>query len=251
MILLSAGCANPVTWPVGIEIDLELQFEGLDGCFVLLAPERNRYHRYRPERCAEPLSPCSTFKIPNALIGLESGVITGPDHVMPWDGVPRWRPALNRDHDLDSAMEHSVVWYFQNIATEVGADAMAKWLNLIEYGNRDISGGLTTFWLGSSLKISANEQVEFLRKLYDNELPFSTRNESIVKSAIELERGDDIILRGKTGTDSANGHVMLGWFVGYIVSDRGAHIFATNIRDVSGAEAKEITMRILHDLHLY
>lgn len=37
-------------------------------------------------------------------------------------------------------------------------------------------GNLTRFWLEDDLKISALEQIEFLQKLYKNDLPFKKRN---------------------------------------------------------------------------
>ena len=101
-------------------IDLTAKFDGFDGCFVLYRTGDRSHVRHNPERCARRLSPCSTFKIPNSLIGLETGVIEGPDHLLEWDGTKRWREVQNRDHDLRSAFENSVVWYYQALAAGVG-----------------------------------------------------------------------------------------------------------------------------------
>ncbi len=92
--------------------------------------------------------------------------------VFPRDGEKRWLDAWNRDQDLRSSMRNSVVWVYEGFARAIGAEREAEFLQRLRYGNMDISGGLATFWLDESLKISAHEQVAFLRGLSRNELPF-------------------------------------------------------------------------------
>ncbi|MBN1814974.1 MAG: class D beta-lactamase, partial [Anaerolineae bacterium] len=57
------------------ELDLDEFYDDYESCFVMLDVASNQYSRYNPEQCAKRMSPCSTFKIPNSLIGLETGVI--------------------------------------------------------------------------------------------------------------------------------------------------------------------------------
>ena len=136
---------------------------GYEGCLV--AAERDGTVVFRSgDACAEPYPPCSTFKIPNSLIGLETGAIERHT-VLPWNGEDLPYDSWERDHDLASAMQYSVVWYYQELARRVGEEAMQSWVDRFDYGNRDLSAGLTLFWLGSSLKISADEQIAFLSKL--------------------------------------------------------------------------------------
>lgn len=232
------------------ERGLASYFKAADAaCFVLKSPD-GKVLRYNPNRCAEPFSPCSTFKIPNSLIGLETGVIPDADHLIKWDGTERDRKELNRDHTLRSAIKYSVVWYYQELAARVGAEKMKEFLEKTPYGNQDMSDGLTTFWLGTSLKISADEQVEFLGRLMEGKLPFSERSMNLVKEILIQEELPDIVYRGKTG--SARGGTEgkdLGWYVGTISRPEGVYVFATNIsgEGMWGTRARRMTERILRD----
>jgi beta-lactamase class D len=209
-------------------------FAGIDGAFVLYDAKQNKYYRHNAKRCAERLSPCSTFKIPNALLAVETGVAIDENFVITWDSVKTPRQNLfmanwARDHDLRSAMRFSVVWYFQEIARRVGEANYKKYLKQIDYGNQDISGGGDSFWLTSSLKISANEQVEFLKKFYYAKLDVSERATSIVKSIIMLEQTEQYKLSGKTGAGPRKNGKMLGWLVGYLETKDNVYFYALNM----------------------
>jgi len=240
--------------------DFSKEFEGFDGAFVLYNRQDSTMIRHRPDLCARRFSPASTFKILNSLIGLETGVIPDRDYVIRWDGVKRSSPAWNRDHSLQSAIQYSVVWYYQELARRVGAKRMQEYVDKAGYGNRDISGGIDRFWLGSSLKISPEEQVEFLEKLYDGTLPFSPRSLRIVREILPHETNDAAVIHGKTGLTRQNvdsSGSWLGWYVGYIERGSTVCFFATFLishdpsPDRLFAERESITKTILQELHLY
>jgi bla regulator protein BlaR1 len=238
------------------EKELARYFKGYDAAFVLLDVAANHTIRYRPAACALREAPCSTFKIPNSLIGLETGVLTGPDHRMKWDGVRRPIVDWNKDQTLRTAFKVSAVWYFQRLAASVGEKRMREWVKRLNYGNRDTSSGITRFWLEESLTISPDEQVAFLRKLAAGELPFSKRTQDIVRDIMVVERRGDAVLRGKTGTggDLKRDIANLGWFVGYVTRGPKTYVFATRLRsatNASGRKAREITRTILHDRGLF
>lgn len=156
----------------------------------------------------------------------------------------------NKDHTLETAITNSVVWYFQKLVQNVGEDRMQEYLDKIDYENNDISGGITKFWLGSTLKVSAREQVEFLINLYHDKLSFDKENTEIVREIIILESTDAYVFSGKTDTADKG----LGWFIGTIRRGNNIYYFATNIigeNDATGAKAKEITKEILKYLRIY
>jgi beta-lactamase class D len=192
------------------------------------------------------------------LIGLETSVIPDEHFVIPWDSVQREITDWNRDHDLRSAIKYSVVPYYQELARRVGAERMQKYVEETRYGNMDISGGIDRFWLGSSLLISADEQVVFLKKLHDNNLPFSQRSIDIVKDILILEKNDEYVYRGKTGTTTFGYGMLIGWFVGYLERGGNSYFFALNMitdspqQDVDKifSGRKEITKAILKELGL-
>ncbi len=229
--------------------DLSSLFEGYQGTMVVMELPSGQVERYKPARAAMRLSPCSTFKIANALIGLETGVLSGPDHLLTWDGKVRSRPVDNQNHTLQTAIDNSVVWYFQALAAAVGPARMGHYVKALDYGNQDISGGITRFWLGSSLKISADEQVEFLRKLYEDALPIEPRHQALVREMLKLKKTPQYQLSGKTGTNLVGGKATLGWFVGHLALADKAYVFACNIEapdQATGSKARQIAEKALH-----
>ena len=175
--------------------------------------------------------PASTFKIPHALIALETGVVANTDKEMiRWDGVVSENEQWNRDHTLRSAMRYSVVPVFQQIANRIGSERMKKYVDAFDYGNRDIGGApLDRFWLDGNLRISALEQIAFLQRLYREELPVSKRSLELVKDIVPEEKADDAVIRAKTGTPFKDGKPTLGWLVGWAEHNGEVTYFAMNI----------------------
>ena len=252
LVVLCAVCA------AGEAQDLSKYFQNTEGAFVLYDLKHDRYLRYNEARCQQRFTPHSTFKIPNSLVGLDTGVIRDADFVIPWDSkkyppesnlIPEW----NRDHTLRSAIKYSVVWYYRELAKRVGEQRMREYLRKFHYGNQNISGGIDRFWLNRGLRISANEQIEFLKALYHEKLPVAPRAMQIVKEILVLEQTPDYTLRGKTGGGpQGEGGKYLGWFVGYLETKDNVYFFATNIDGESFAAVREprlkITRQILTDL---
>ncbi len=232
------------------------------GAFVLYDLKQNRYVRYNEARCRERFSPFSTFKIPNSLIGLDTGVINDAEFVIKWD--KQKYPAFERDtlpfsawwedQTLRTAFKRSVVWYYRELALKVGERRMKEYVDKLDYGNEDTSGPLNGFWLRSSLKISADEQIEFLKRLYKEELPVSKRSVNIVKEIMTLEETPGYKLSGKTGGGplDENENRYLGWFVGYLETKDNTYLFATEIEGPTYLSIRDeriaVTKRILADL---
>jgi beta-lactamase class D len=233
--------------------ELEKYFDGQPGTFVLVDLKRDHILRYNPDRAAQRFLPASTFKILNSLISLETGVIPHENTVIKWDGTSYDVPAWNQDHTMRTAIANSVVWYYQELARRVGKERMQTYVDAAGYGNHDISGNIDSFWLDGALRISADEQVEFLKRFYQNELPFAQRNLDIVKDILVLEKTPVSQLSGKTGTQ-LRVKPTINWFVGYVEKGDEIYLFATNLELPEGVtdttRAKEITKRILRDMEL-
>lgn len=139
--------------------------------------------------CATRLSPASTYKIPHALIGLETGVIT-TSTVEKWDGVKHpEQPKWNLDQTVLSAMKPSVLWFFQRMAPKIGATRAHEWLQKFSYGNTDTSGDITMYWVNGTLRISPDEQLAFLQKSYGGTLPITKSHVDQLKGAMEQAPG--------------------------------------------------------------
>jgi beta-lactamase class D len=241
--------------------DLSSFFKDTRGALVVYDMNNNRYVRHNPQRCRQRFSPKSTFKIPNSLIGLETGVIRDAEYVIPWnrDKYPpqeNWNqePFVHwgKDQTLRSAIKYSVLWYYRELALQVGTRQMKKYVTAFDYGNHDIAGRVDNFWLNNVLKISADEQVEFLRAFYTGRLPVSKRSTDIVKDILVLEKTPTYQLSAKTGGGAIDEGVYIGWFVGYLESNGNVYFFATNIEGSSFVEIRdkriELTKQILKTL---
>lgn len=192
-----------------------------DVAFVTLSSHGIAKVHEGAERARRRLAPCSTFKIPNAVIGLETGVIPSPDHVLKYDDKKHrtqsfWPEAWQKDQDLRSAFRVSAIWYFREIADRAGRGSMQSFLDRLAYGNRDTSGWADPFWVGSSLRISPVEQVEFLDRLFRNEYGLTPKNVAAVESFMRQEEKDGRVLYYKTGacTDRDAGPEV--WLVGFV-----------------------------------
>ena len=235
-------------------VDLSTYFGEYEGSFVLYDLENDAWSIHDMEHSTLRVAPNSTYKIYDALFGLEEDIITPENSFIAWNGETYPFEAWNADQTLQSAMNSSVNWYFESVDEQLGAAKISNYIEEIGYGNENISGDFSTYWMESSLKISPIEQVELLTKLQNNSFGFAPENINAVKDAICLSSSDAGTFYGKTGTGRVNGQDVNGWFIGYIETADNTYFFATNIgadSDATGGNATEITMSILSDMNIW
>lgn len=180
------------------------------------------------DRASEPKTPASTFKIPNSLFALEARVVADVDEVVPWDGRVRRNRDWNKPHSLRSAIIVSSVPTYQELARRIGRKTMGHLVNKAGYGNQSIGEAVDTFWLMGPLKISAAGQVAFLKRLHARNLPFSAQNQAAIIDILEVDRGDNWVLRAKSGW-AVNTRPSIGWYVGWLELERDTYVFALNM----------------------
>jgi len=179
---------------------------------------------FNRDRAVQRYSPASTFKIPHTLFALDAGAVADEFQVFKWDGKPRSFSGHNQDQTLRSAMRYSTLWVYQGFARQIGAARAGQYLRNANYGNADPSTTQGDYWVDGNLRISAVEQVAFLRKLFRNRLPFKLEHQRLVKDLMIKQATSDWILRAKTGWEGR-----YGWWVGWVESPEGAVFFALNI----------------------
>ncbi|HUJ00872.1 MAG TPA: penicillin-binding transpeptidase domain-containing protein [Usitatibacter sp.] len=209
---LGASAAETVAMP---RWQRHFDAQGVKGTFVLFEPLEDRYRVLDAARAERRYLPASTFKIPNALIGLEVGSIADENEVFRWDGKPKPVCAWERDHTLDTGMQANAVWMFQEVARRTGKARMREWLDRLEYGNRDLAGGIELFWLQGGLRVSAMEQVRFLHRLAEGRLPMTQRAQRLVRRALAVDRTRACTLYAKAGTASCAKEAV-AWWVGWV-----------------------------------
>ncbi len=251
----SRGFAHVAPQRSEIRADLAKRFTdaGTAGTFVGYKVDDYLIVHSDTERSGEPKLPASTFKIPNSVIALETGVVGDPDKdVFKWDGVVRGIEAWNRDHTLRTAIAVSAVPVYQEIARRIGAERMQQYLDLFEYGNRDIGGGIDQFWLTGNLRIDPVQQIDFVDRLRRGVLPVAKRSQDLVRDILPVTKAGDSIIRAKSGLLGAElGKPSLGWMVGWAEKGSAQTVFALNMdcpepRHV--AERMNITQQCLGDI---
>lgn len=238
------------------EKDFSAQFKkyGIDGCFVLYDQSGNSYVRYNPSLCDSGYIPASTFKIPNSVIALEEGLIKDTSEVIRWDGHEWPNKNWNQDQTLRTAIKYSCVWVYVDFAEQIGIEKYTARLKSFNYGNQDLTGPPTRFWLNGPFRISANQQIDFLKKFYNYSLPVSRLSIDIVRDIIVLEKADTWKLSGKTGTGMLNDTAYIMWLVGYLEKENKPYFFAMNFKtsefEKSSKARYSITKDILKELKL-
>ena len=235
-------------------MDLSAYFNGYEGSFVLYDMNNDAWNIYDMEHATLRTAPNSTYKIYDALFGLEEGVIAPNDSFMAWNGADYPFEAWNADQDLYSAMQSSVNWYFEEIDKQLGSSTIQNYIRKIGYGNENVSPDLSSYWMQGTLKISPVEQVELLTVLHNNSFDFAPENVNAAKNAICLFSSEGKNFYGKTGTGRVDGQDVNGWFVGYIETAGNTYFFATNIQaaeNATGSKASEISLSILSDMDIW
>ena len=236
------------------KIDFSDYFGEYEGCFVLYDLKNDAWKIHDKERASLRVAPNSTYKIYSALFGLENDIITPESSLIQWNGENYPFEAWNKDQTLQSAMTSSVNWYFQSIDEQLGAGSIQNHLQKIGYGNENLNGDFSSYWMESSLKISPIEQVELLTKLYNNDLGFAPKNIKAVKDSIHIASSDTGDFYGKTGTGRVKGQDVNGWFIGFVERADNTYFFASNIHakdHADGSTAAKIAMTILSDMSIW
>lgn len=227
LITLFSCSVNKAT----IDNDLKKYFDEhkVDGCFTLLNNINGKITVYNMSLDTQRFSPASTFKIVNSLIGLQTGRILNDTMVIKWDGVKR-RPEWDKDMGMSEAFKVSNVPYYQEVARRIGRDTMQRWIDSIGYGNKNISGPIDSFWLNNHLKISSDEQLGLVKRLYFDQLPFRKSVQEMVKLAMLREDNTAYKLSYKTGLDYDEQGKGQGWVVGWVEENNHVYFFVTYVK---------------------
>ncbi|MDB5491678.1 MAG: beta-lactamase [Micavibrio sp.] len=204
------------------------------GCNLILSyPDGKVLHH--DGDCETRRSPVSTFKIPLALMGFDSGILTD-EHTpsLPYRAEYNGLDFQQITTDPIIWERESIVWYSQQLTKKLGPEKFQRYVNRFDYGNKDLSGhpdrndGLTNAWLFTSLAISPKEQVNFLSRLLNRDLGVSTHAYNMTMAIIPTFKTGNWTVHGKTGSGQINDDVNnpQGWFVGWADNGRQKIVFA-------------------------
>ncbi|GAP43087.1 beta-lactamase class D [Lentimicrobium saccharophilum] len=237
-----ASTPDPSSW------DTIFSKHQVNGTFVLYSAARDKYYTWNKKRADTRYLPASTFKIPNTLIGFQTGAIRSADEVFEWNGTDYGYDAWNRDLSIREAFRLSAVWVYQEVARRVGREAMDSLLQICRYGNMKTGPFIDSFWLDGDVAISANEQIGFLNKLWSRQLPFDKNYQQLVTGIMLAETSGNRRLYAKTGW-AARIQKQVGWYVGVVETPEEIWIFALNIdiRQTADLDARVTISRTILD----
>ncbi len=227
----------------------------LNGCFALYNNGTGLFTVYNLKRYRDSTYlPASTFKIINSLIGLQTGKISSDSMVIPWDGITRNIPDWNKDLNMYQAFRVSAVPYYQEVARRIGKDTMQFWLDSLKYGaGKDKKtykiSKIDSFWLDNTVKITPDQNLGIVKKLYFDELPFFKVYQQKVKHAMLFEDNSNYRLGYKTGWGTTDKGHALGWIVGWIEENKHPYFFVLNVESADpNYNMKDVRLKILKDI---
>lgn len=221
-----------------------LQRHGVHGTLLIASLDGKTEYLANAGRAGQPFPVASTFKIANSLIALQEGAIT-PDEVLVWDGQVHESGDWNRDQTLESAFRVSCVWCYQQLARRIGAQGYVRWLPRLGLGPLPSSFAVDRFWLDGTLQASARDQVRFLRRLLQGDLPFDAAHLRQLRLMMRADGGPGWTLYGKTGW-AARAEPQIGWYVGYVEARDQVWLFALNM-DISQREQLPLRQRLVRE----
>lgn len=209
-----------------INNDLKKYFDSshVDGSFSFLNNQLGDITVYNMKLDTERLSTGTSFKILNTLIGVQTGKITNENMVIKTDS------STNKNLTLKEAFNNSSVSYFQSIARQIGKDTMKSWVDSISYGNKNISGAVDSFWLNNTLKISPDEQLGLMSKIYFEQLPFQKYAQQMVESLMLQEDNTLYKLSYTTGAGVDEKNNSFNWTLGWIEENRHVYFFVSFVK---------------------
>ena len=225
IVLLMGGCKNKTCYETRSDFGKYYSQYQLSGSFVLYDLRRDKYIYYNQAQAHQAYPPGATFKLFLSLVGFETGNIKSEGNEPIDQAKASWMP----EHDRRSQYQNSTVYYYDDLTRKIGAPEIKTWMDKVSYGNADTTGGIPGFWQTGGLKINSDQQIEFLRKLHDHKLPFSSVNMDKVNAMLAMKDTTGYSLKGKTGwAEQENQDI--GWFVGYVETKDDTFFFANCIQ---------------------
>lgn len=202
----------------------------VEGSILIFDSKAKRYISNNYDRAKTGFLPASTFKIPNTLIGLETGIIKPGDKIFKWDGEPRRLKTWESDMDIRQAFKTSCVPCYQELARKVGVERMRQMLEKFNYGNMVFdSSSIDLFWLEGESKITQFQQINFLKRFYFNELPVKDSTNYYMRQIMFEEEVGGCKVSSKTGWAIRN-EQNIGWYVGFLEKQNEVYFFAVNLQ---------------------
>lgn len=221
------GCQNiqsqaqPLVLKKQTQDQIKTAFENIQTTGVLVTYDGKNFQKYGNDlsRVDQRYIPASTFKMLNALIGIQHHK-TSPNEVFKWDGQKRAFRSWEQDLTLAEAMQASAVPVYQELARRIGLELMASEVKRVGYGNQNIGTQVDNFWLVGPLEITPVEEVKFAYALAKQQLPFDPSTQQQVRDMLLIENVQGIRIYAKSGW-GMDVNPQVGWWTGWVEQPNG------------------------------
>ncbi len=226
----------------------------VEGTFGMFDNGKGNFSLYNVTRFKDSAYlPASTFKIINSLVGIETGRVIDTNAVISWNGISHGRPECDKDMQMFEAFRVSCPPWYQELATRIGRDTMQKWIDTLGYAQRyqpfRIQDNLDTFWLDNSAKITADEQLGIVKRLYFDQLPFQKRTQRLVRGMMLQEKNANYSLSYKTAWGYTEKGHSLGWITGWIEENQHPYFFVLQVENPDrNFDMKTVRISLLKDI---
>ena len=248
--------------PNNVTVDNSLQqyFDsaGVKGSFAFFDNGQGHFTIYNLPRYKDSVyAPGRTFDIIQALVGLQTGVLKDDTSylpvwksffALPYPGVAKDTSKFSAEglQSLKGAFQDTTRFGnmdFIGLARQIGKDTLKKWIDSLRYGNRDISGPIDSFWFNGHLKVTSDEQLGLIKRLYFDQLPFYNRPQQLVRGIMPAEINSNYRLVYKTGRVLTENGQALGWVLGWVEENKHPYFFVVNL---AGDSSKDLEVTGLH-----
>jgi beta-lactamase class D len=267
-LLLSACSTNNVT----IDNSLGRFFDSarVKGTFALFDNGQGHFTIYNlPGYRDSAYIPGETFDIVQSLAAFQTGIVKDDKEIM-LSGDSAVVDTATGEQTATVKAHYTLAEAFQKsgdivnnivygiLMRRLGADTLRKWTDSLHYGNvaqvKDTSLGFIDL-----LRISPDEQLGLIKKLYFDQLPFFPRSQELVRNMMNKEENSSYKLDYKVArvldiypTDSTRkewkGPVM-GWVVGWVEENKHPYFFVLNFDDPDyRANVNKVGLQLLKNI---
>jgi beta-lactamase class D len=217
LLIASFTSCNPNNVTIDNSIKKYFDENKVRGNFALLNNATNIFTVYNMKGYVDSsYSPGSGFDIFIALAGLQTGKISNDSMKI---------NVGDKDLSMFEAFRNSSTSYFQEAARRIGQPDMQRWLDTVYEKSIKIKTTVDSFWLDNSVKLTPDQQLGLVRKLYFNQLPFYETYQKIVQSAMLMEANSNYKLSYKFGLGRKPNGDPIGWTMGWIEENRHPYFF--------------------------
>ena len=219
--------------------------KNVEGCFTMLDNANGGITVYNMSMDTTRYTPGSTFDILHTLIALQVGTVINEN--TPMNASDSMSSETNK-FTIKQAFIQDKTDFFGQIGKKIGKETFQNWLDSVSYGNKKIEGNTDSFWMNNSLKVSPDEQLGFMKKLYFDQLPFRKSVHLSVRDMMAQEDNSAYKFSYRVGTSIDEQHHLVEWLVGWIEENRHVYFMATLLKHKNTqtqSEVVNVTKKIL------